>query len=306
MSIIRPARHTCGPSRRVRDLNVNYPGTIPAAIDRYLSSGDSDPESRVWPGGYCDRCVLAHRELRAALVAEVRRRVVDVVPVEPPDAPFTSSQRRIELMVRGLFPAAEQEIVLTRLRSSVVLITDANIDALLESRMWDRTAWVIANMYLRSLGLETLGGDDSTPVGMSEETTCYVTPECLVEEDPFADFVVHEVAHIFHNCKRGTLGLRQTRTREWLLDIDFHERETFAYSCEAYSRVIDGAADRRERLQRADAFAQGHLFPVHAVDMPEVIDIVRAAAASRSGWKLILARCAAAPPGASALARARL
>lgn len=213
MSIIRPARHTCGPSRRVRDLNVNYPGTIPAAIDRYLSSGDSDPESRVWPGGYCDRCVLAHRELRAALVAEVRRRVVDVVPVEPPDAPFTSSQRRIELMVRGLFPAAEQEIVLTRLRSSVVLITDANIDALLESRMWDRTAWVIANMYLRSLGLETLGGDDSTPVGMSEETTCYVTPECLVEEDPFADFVVHEVAHIFHNCKRGTLGLRQQLRR---------------------------------------------------------------------------------------------
>jgi hypothetical protein len=104
--------------------------------------------------------------------------------------------------------------------------------------------------------------------------------------------VVHETAHIFHNCKRGTLGLRQTRTREWLLDIDFRARETFAYSCEAYSRVIDGAADRRERLRRAEAFAQRHRFPEHAVDMPQVIDIVRAAAASRSGWKLILGRCA--------------
>jgi hypothetical protein len=86
--------------------------------------------------------------------------------------------------------------------------------------------------------------------------------------------------------------LPQTRAREWLLDIDFHARETFAYSCEAYSRVIDGAADRRERLHRAEAFAQGHRFPADAVDMPQVIDIVRAAAASRSGWKLILARCA--------------
>jgi hypothetical protein len=222
----------------------------------------------------------------------VRRRVVGVAPAEVPDTPFASSQRRIEMMVRGLFPAAEQEIVLNRLRSSVVLITHANIDALLESVMWDRTAWVIANMYLRSLGLDTLGGDDSTPFGMSEETTCYVTPECFVEADPFADFVVHETAHVFHNCKRGTLGLPQTRAREWLLDIDFHARETFAYSCEAYSRVIDGAADRRERLHRAEAFAQGHRFPADAVDMPQVIDIVRAAAASRSGWKLILARCA--------------
>jgi hypothetical protein len=162
---------------------------------------------------------------------------------------------------------------------------------LLQSLTWDRTAWVIANMYLRSLGLKTLGDDDSTPVGMSEETSCYVTSECLVETDPFADFVVHEAAHIFHNCKRRTLGLPQTRTREWLLDIDFRKRETFAYSCEAYSRVVDGAVDRRERLRRAEAFAQGHHFPVHAADMPEVIDIVRGAAASRSGWKLILARC---------------
>jgi len=60
----------------------------------------------------------------------------------------------------------------------------------------------------------------------------------------------------------------------------------------ACRRWRDGAMDRYERLRRAEAFADGHHFPVDAVDMPEVIDIVRAAAASRSGWKLILARCA--------------
>jgi hypothetical protein len=41
------------------------------------------------------------------------------------------------------------------------------------------------------------------------------------EKDPYADFVVHEMAHIFHNCKRRTVGLKQTRKREWLLDIAF-------------------------------------------------------------------------------------
>lgn len=30
------------------------------------------------------------------------------------------------------------------------------------------------------------------------------------EEDEFADFVVHEAAHVFHNTKRRTLGLPET------------------------------------------------------------------------------------------------
>ena len=118
---------------------VNHPGTISTAIARYLSCGKSDPEWRFWPRGHDDP-LRTHRELRAALVAEVRRRVVGVVPAEVPDAPFASSQRRIGLMVRGLFPANEQEIVLTRLLTSVVLITQANIDALIESLTWDKTA----------------------------------------------------------------------------------------------------------------------------------------------------------------------
>ena len=73
---------------------------------------------------------------------------------------------------------------------------------------------------------------------LSEETTCYVSPAYFGEEDPFADVVVHEVAHIFHNCKRHKAGLRQTRRREWLLDIEFRKRETFAYACEAYACVL--------------------------------------------------------------------
>jgi hypothetical protein len=51
-------------------------------------------------------------------------------------------------------------------------------------------------------------------VGLSEETTCYVSPDYFAEDCPFADFIVHEAAHIFHNCKRATVGLRETRTKD--------------------------------------------------------------------------------------------
>jgi hypothetical protein len=84
---------------------------------------------------------------------------------------------------------------------------------------------------------ELLGKTAPHLVGLSEETTCYVSPEYFSQDDPFADFIVHEAAHIFHNCKRAIVGLRQTRRKEWLLDIEYRKRETFAYSCEAYARL---------------------------------------------------------------------
>jgi len=98
------------------------------------------------------------------------------------------------------------------IEQSVVFVTHR-----LLKRDFDSSAWTPANPYLASLGAELLGED---------------------EPHPFADFIVHEVAHIFHNCKRATIGLRETGTKVWLLNIEYRKRETFAYSCEAYARVL--------------------------------------------------------------------
>ena len=38
------------------------------------------------------------------------------------------------------------------------------------------------------------------------------------------------VLDVLHNCKRRTLGLNASPRREWLLDIDYVKRETFAYA----------------------------------------------------------------------------
>ena len=68
-------------------------------------------------------------------------------------------------MVRGLFPQAEQDVVLATIERSVVFVTSANIESLLLERSFDRSAWTIANLYLASLGAELLGEDAPHLVG---------------------------------------------------------------------------------------------------------------------------------------------
>jgi hypothetical protein len=150
---------------------------------------------------------------------------------------------------------------------------------------------VIAEKF-QAIGAEPLGEGAPAIVGLSEETTCFVSLEYFSESDPFADFVVHEMAHIFHNCKRDTVGLPVTRRREWLLDIDYGKRETFAYSCEAYARIVERTRDLAGRDALAREYGREVRISEVRVDPAEVADILREAAPRRNGWKVILARCA--------------
>ncbi len=215
-------------------------------IKRYLRTGDSDMDARAWPGDFMERGRLQDADLRGALVDAVRRLAKEHShePV-PANVGIEFTRAKVEPMVRGLFARAEQDVVLATFEKSVVYVTSDTIESILLTQRWDRSRWDLANMYLLSVGAKLLGKKAARIVGMSEETTCYVSPDYFAEDDdPFADFIVHEAAHIFHNCKRRTIGLRETRTKEWLLDIEFGKRETFAYSCEAYARIITRAKRR--------------------------------------------------------------
>ena len=94
------------------------------------------------------------------------------------------------------------------------------------------------------------------------------------------------------NCKRATIGLRATRKKEWLLDIEYRKRETFAYSCEAYARLLERGKDLAERRALAEEYGRAVRISEERVDAAEVASIVREAAAARNGWNVILARCA--------------
>jgi hypothetical protein len=276
--------------------------TINNEIERYLRTGESDPIYAAWSGGFMERANRAHEDLRGALVREVKRRAEGRAHPPLPEADTISLTRaKVEPMVRGLFPRAEQDVVLATFEQSVVFVTSANIEPLLFGQSFDHSAWTLANLYLASLGAELLSADAPHLVGLSEETTCYVSPEYFADDDPFADFIVHEVAHIFHNCKRATIGLRETRTTEWLLDIEYRKRETFAYACEAYARVLQRGKSPAKRRALAEEYGRTAQISEERADVGEVASIVREAAAARNGWKVILARCSPArrPVGSS-------
>jgi hypothetical protein len=271
--------------------------TVQAEIGRYLRTGQTDTHHAAWSGNTFLECAIQARDdLRRALIAEVLRRTADAAPpnLPTPEATVALTRRKTEPMVRGLFPRAEQDVVLALVERSVVFLGPANIADVLGAESFPKGAWDLANLYLGSVGADLLGPDAPAVVGISQEATCFVSPTYFDEENPFADFVVHEVAHIFHNCKRRTAGLPATRRREWLLDIAFAQRETFAYSCEAYARILERARSVRERRELAEAFAEQFGTLDERVDPAEVSDIVREACGRRNGWRAILARCA--PP----------
>jgi len=181
-----------------------HPPTTADEVERYLRTGDTDPLLAAWPGSFMERARQAHIELRGALVREVKRLSLGLAHSAPPTADAVAlTRRKVQPMVRGLFPRAEQETVLAALEKSVVFLTSANIEPLLLADGFDHSAWTLANLYLASLGGDLLAKDAPRLVGLSEETTCYVSPQYFANEDPFADFIVHEAAH---NCKRATLG----------------------------------------------------------------------------------------------------
>jgi hypothetical protein len=199
-------------------------------------------------------------------------------------------------MVQGLFPQNERTIILDILERSVVFITPSTIYTIIKKAPWLSTAWNLANIYLSSLGAKPLIDETPEIVGLSEGTTCYVSMRYFGNNNPCEDYVMHEAAHIFHNCKRDLIGLPAIRHREWLLDIDYAKRETFAYSCEAYSRILELGANRSERIQLLSEHIEGPMPPDDRVDEDEYVDILREAVSARNGWKRILERCSPTKP----------
>jgi hypothetical protein len=269
--------------------------TVADEIERYLRTGKVDFHHRAWPShSFTERALQAHDDLRGSLVAEILRRTesVDVPNLPSPDEIVALTRLKTEPMIRGLFPRAAQDTVLALVEGSVVFLCPGNIEAVLREESFDSAAWNLANLYLGSLDADLLGPAAPAVVGISQETTCFVSPAYFEVDHPFADFVVHEVAHIFHNCKRETAGLPHTRQREWLLDIAFSMRETFAYSCEGFSRIEQRARRFADRRVLAAEFAGQFGTRDERVDPAEVADIVCEASTRRNGWKAILARCA--------------
>jgi hypothetical protein len=265
-----------------------------AEIDRFLSSGEYDNHYEIWSGNtFFVQAKNGDNALRSALMTSVldHANQVAILPSWQHGGRNINLREKFAPMVRGLLPQKEHSVILDILEKSVVFLTPENIVNLLENMTWLKSAWNLANIYLLSLDAQLLADNAPRFVGMSEETTCYVSMEYFRNDNKFDDYVIHEAAHIFHNCKRNMIGLTETRTREWLLDINYFKRETFAYACEAYSRIIELGQNRATRSNLIAQLSEEIMPSDDRVDTAEYVDILREAVAARNGWKRILARC---------------
>ena len=263
-----------------------------AEIERYLSTGDSDPLLTNWPGNnVLERLQRGEKRLKAALLAEVRRRAARVRIPRPEGMPgdlVAFARAKLEPMVRGLFPRAEQPPVLALLERSIVFLTPETIEPLIRGPGFLETAWAVANIYLVGIGAKPLG-DEWRAVGMSEETTCYVSLAYFADDHPFSDFVVHEAATSFTTrsggpraCRRQGAGNGCCRSNsENARRLPMPARPTVACWNSPAAR---GSAALLEELK------QGPLPPRDQVDAKEYLEILAEAVGRRNGWKAILER----------------
>ena len=275
------------------------------ATQQFLMTGEHDMLHAAWPGsGHLERMHNGDHALRSALIVEIQRRTGDR---DFPSLPlgFDPDQfvlRKVEPMVRGLFPPGEWTVLLALFNKSLVFVTHDTIEQILGEIQYMHSAWQIANLYLGSLDLPGLDGDPVGFVGLSEETTFYLSMAYFEDGNPFADWVVHEAAHVFHNWKRDRAGLPHTRTKEFLLSIAFAKLELFAYACEAYARILEQAKRPVDRRRLHVEYAEKWLPDDDRLHRDELIDVVAEAVNARNGWKRILQRCS--PPQAVASRRA--
>ncbi len=198
------------------DSNETNPA-LECEIERYLKTGDHDQYYRAWPaGGMLLRARKVSAALREALIEVVLNRARDggEAGVAQNMDPDRLTRAKVRPMVNGLFPGRERAVVMSVLEKSVVFLRTDNITQAIRDCAFLNTAWKLANLYLTSIGAPRLSNEAPLLEGMSEGTTCYVSMRYFSQTDRFADFIVHETAHIFHNCKRETIGLPHTRWRE--------------------------------------------------------------------------------------------
>jgi len=148
--------------------------TLQQEVVRYLHTGKYDEPFHNWPGdNVLVRCQHANAALRDSLLSTVRQRTASAAaPASMEVAAFT--RKKVEPMVRGLFPESEQSLVLNLLAGSVVFVTSESIEKVLQTTLRLGTAWDLANLYLLSCDAEPLSKDAPFIVGLSTDSTCFV------------------------------------------------------------------------------------------------------------------------------------
>ena len=259
-----------------------------------------------WPGGFMERCQRQHADLRGALVEEVRRLAMGRThePV-PENAGVAFTRSKVEPMVRGLFSKVEQDVVLATLEKSVVYVTSETIEPLLLSHSWDRSAWDPRESVPAERWREAARQGRPAPRRDQRGGDLLRLARVLCRGRPVRRL----------HRSRGGAHLSQLQAPHDRAPRDAHEGVAARHRVPAARDVrvlVRGIRlHRRPREEPGRASGAGRRLRLRAPHLrgargpSEVASIVVEAASARSGWKVILARCAPTTKPRSALQVAR-
>jgi hypothetical protein len=268
-------------------------GLSASAIERFLRTGEETWDG-AGSGHFTREQIKQHEMYRQAAKTALRQlfdRLAGLLPGELRMAlPVTqeSVRQRVEPVVRGLVPLDWQDIALRELTRRTFVLNFPGTQAALDAELstgWLRTTWQILWAYFEDHGLKP----DQIEIeydGLSSGEFAHVRWAAYETSDPYGDVVVHEAAHLLHYLKPEHYGLRVRRGQERFIDVEFRDRELFAFACEAFSRVrLRG--ERKARVAFA-ARMREEAFSFSQEYLEEVAALVVAAASARNGWRTIL------------------
>jgi hypothetical protein len=190
-------------------------------------------------------------------------------------------------LVESLFEKQYQKTIMKHLINSVVVLHKDNVYEELKGH-FEGDIIPIISIYLSSFSTEELPKIfDVNIVGKSIGTKCYVSYKYYENNQSIEDFIIHEIAHFFHNSKYECIGIKEIED-QFLLDIEYYKREIFAYSIEFYSKIkylIQKGQNEKELLHEFEK-----------LDIPneesKIIKIlVKEALKKRDGWQYIYQEC---------------
>ena len=212
-----------------------------------------------------------------------------LLPEEAKALPLVSPKairERVSPLVKGLLPADWQDVALRELSQRVFVLNFQGAKKAMEAEMsWIGNAWSILWAYFEDFHLKP-DGIEIEWCGVTPGEFAHIRWSVYEPQNPYSDVVVHEAAHLLHLLKPEHFELRIKRGQERFVDVEFIHRELFAYSCEAYTRILEHGA-RKDRVAFAESICKAGLsFPEDVC--VQVADLILIAARSRNGWKRIL------------------
>ena len=152
-------------------------------------------------------------------------------------------------------------------------------------------AWKAADFYLASLGSAGLSGRAECPTVLDVGEARLISIEYFFSQEHFVDQLVHEAARVICSAKRGAAGLRQSKSRIWLIDMVPARHRMFAHACEFYSHIRERSRGPVQRRNILREYAGSPQPTGRNVDRVELLRILNSAVDVRDGWKRILVEC---------------